>query len=257
MRARVTRWLRHYLMLVCFLGLQLGYWHETRAIKPDMAVVPNVPGKAEVKALSFGDEQFYFRVLAFMLQNAGDTYGRFTSLRYYDMFKLYHWFNVLDTLDARSDMIPSLATYYYSQTQNTPDVRYVVDYLYAHAVRDVARKWWWLVQSIYLTMHKLEDQDLALKVVTPLVDPAVPVWAQQMTAVVHEKRGEMEDALRIMEVIRNNAEEISDQDLKYMRYFVEERLEKLEKMEKNALLEDLKEMEKKSAAPPPSEAPQQ
>lgn len=238
---RLNSWLRNYLALLICVGLQLGYWHETRGIRPDMGVVPSVPGKAEVKALAFGDEQFYFRVLAFKLQNAGDSYGRFTSLRYYDMFKLYLWFALLDTLDSRSDMMPAMATYYFSQTQNAPDVRYIVDYLYTHAMRDVPKKWWWLLQSIYLAQHKLEDQDLAMKVAAPLVNPGVPVWAQQMAAVVHEKRGEMEHALRIMEAIHANVDQLSDADLKYMTYFIEERLQALEKnQERNQLLDALK-----------------
>lgn len=238
--ARLTSWLRAYGLILCFAALQLGFWHETRGIKPDLSVVPDVPGRAAVHALAFGDNQFYFRTLAFTLQNAGDTFGRFTALRYYDFNKLYHWFNLLDELDARSNMIPSLATYYFAQTQNTPDVRYVVDYLYVHATRDVEHKWWWLLQSIYLAMHKLNDMDLALKVAKPMVNPKVPIFAQQMAAVVHEKRGEMEDALKIMETIKDNADAIPDADFKYMTYFVKERLKTLEEaQQKKQFLREL------------------
>ena len=233
MDASLKIWLRNHLALALFVLLQLFYWTKTHDIKPDMSIVPDVPGRAAVHALAFGDNEFYFRVLAFILQNAGDTYGRFTALRYYDFNKLYHWWGLLDELDPHSNMIPAMATYYFSQTQNTADVRYIVDYLYAHSTRDIAHKWWWLVQSIYLSMHKLNDMDLALKVAGPLVNKDVPVWAQQMAAVVHEKRGEMDDAFQIMETIRQNAENIPEADLKYMTYFVKERLGKLEKMEKN------------------------
>lgn len=232
MPVRLRIWLRDYLALTAFVCLQLGYWVETRDIKPDLSVVPDVPGRAAVHALAFGDNQFYFRTLAFMLQNAGDTFGRFTALRYYDFNKLYHWFNLLDELDPHSNMIPSMATYYFAQTQNTADVRYVVDYLYAHSTRDIEHKWWWLMQSIYLAMHKLKDNDLALKVATPLVNPKVPIFAQQMAAVVHEKRGEMEDALAIMDSIARNADQIPEADLKYMTYFVDERLKKLDETKK-------------------------
>lgn len=228
MSARISLWLRHYLLLVIFVALQFGYWWETRGIKPEMGIVPDVPGREAIHALTFGDDEFYFRVLAFMIQNSGDTYGRFTALRYYDFNKLYHWFNLLDELDARSDMIPAMASYYFAMTQNTGDVRYIVDYLYSHATRDVEHKWWWLLQSIYLSMHKLEDMDLALKVSKPLVDKKVPVWAQQMAAVVREKRGEMEDALHIIETIKDNADNIPDSELRYMTYFVEERIGKLD-----------------------------
>lgn len=237
--ARLKNWSRNYLALVLCVFLQMGFWFQTRDIRPDLTVVPDVPGRTAVRALAFGDDQFFFRSLAFMLQNAGDTYGRFTALRYYDFNKLYLWFGLLDDLDPKSNMIPSLATYYFAQTQNESDVRYVVDYLYAHATRDVANKWWWLLQSIYLSMHKLNDMDLALKVSKPMVNPEVPAFAQQMAAVVHEKRGEMEDALHVMEVIKNNAKNITDADLKYMIYFVKERLDKLENMEKQGLLKQL------------------
>ncbi len=232
MAALITKWLREYLLLGVFVVLQLCFWWESKDIKPEMGIVPDVPGKQAVKALSFGDDEFFFRVLAFNLQNAGDTYGRFTSLRYYDMNKLYHWFNLLDGLNSKSNMIPSMATYYFAQTQNTPDIRYIVDYLYEHSTRDIAHKWWWLVQSIYLAQHKLTDMDLALKVSKPLVSDGVPVWAQQMAAVVREKRGEMADALAIMETIRDNVEDIPESDLRFMTYFIKERIGKLDEMHK-------------------------
>jgi hypothetical protein len=231
--ARTQQWLRNYLALTLFIFFQLGFWYQTKDIKPDMGIVPNVPGPAAVQALTFGDKEFFFRILAFNLQNAGDTFGRFTSLRMYDFNRLSLWFYLLDGLDAKSNMIPSMATYYFGQTQNTEDVRYIVDYLYDHATRDVPNKWWWLVQSIYLASHKLNDMDLALKVSAPLVDPKVPAWAQQMAAVVREKRGEFDDALKIMEAIKEHAENISDADLKYMNYFIEERIKRLDEYNKD------------------------
>ncbi len=226
-----TNGMRPHLALLLFAFLQFGFWMETRHLTPELGIVPVPPGKESAQALTFGDSQFYFRTLAFTIQNAGDTFGRFTALRYYDFNRLYYWFYLLDTLDARSDIIPALATYYFSQTQNAADVRYVVDYLYDHAMRDIGSKWWWLVQSIYLASHKLNDMDMALKVSAPLVDDRVPIWAQSMAAIVHEKRGEMEDAYRIIETIRHHAREIPEPELKFMRYFVEERLGRLDEMQ--------------------------
>ncbi len=223
---------RRYMLLGVALFMQVGYWLETKDIQPDFSIVPDVPGKAAMHALTFGDDEFFFRIFALNLQNSGDMFGHFTSLRYYDFNKLYHWFNLLDELDHTSNMIPSLASYYFAQTQNTSDVRYVVDYLFAHSEHDVEHKWWWLLQSIYLSMHKLNDLDLAIKVAKPLQNEKVPVWARQMTAVVYEKRGEMDDAIKIMETIKENVKEIPDADLKYMTYFVKERAKQLEKANK-------------------------
>lgn len=230
MKAATRRFLPTYLLLGLMLACQLGFWWQTRGMLPNMEVVPDVPGRQTVKALSLGDEQFYFRVLALEIQNSGDTFGRFTALYKYDFKKLYAWFKLLDALDDRSNIVPTMATYYFSQTQHVPDVRYIVDYLYEHSAARVEQKWWWLVQAIYLASHKLEDEDLALKVAQPLTSTTkIPVWAQQMPAFVHEKRGEMEDALAIMENIKHSQQEIKPGELNFMRYFVLERLSTLEK----------------------------
>ncbi len=220
------------LLMVLLVATQGVFWYRTQAIEPRLEVVPAPPGKTAVEALSLGDREAYFRVLALQMQNFGDTYGRFTSLRFYDFSRLSGWFYLLDGLDPRSDLLPTMAATYFSQTQNTPDVRYMVDFLYDHASRDVATKWWWLLQGTYLASYKLQDLALASKVADKMIDPQVPVWAQQMAAVVHEKRGEMEDALRIMETIRDHAVSLSKYEMNYMTYFVKERLHKLDELEK-------------------------
>lgn len=242
--------IRYPILLAMMVVLQLGFWWHTHAVRPDLSVVPNVPGKQAVHAMALGDDQAYFRMLGLYLQNSGDYFGQFTSLRMYDFARLYQWFLLLDELDPVSNMIPSLAAYYYSQTQNTDDIRYVVDYLYEHSMRDVGAKWWWLLQSIYLSMHRLNDNDLALKVSAPLVDKRVPVFAQQMAAVVREKRGEMEDALSIMETIAENADQMSEADLLYMTYFVNERIKAIEqgrKDEAQAMIKLRRDAKEKSA----------
>jgi hypothetical protein len=219
------------LLLVVFTGLQGAFWWNTGAIRPATDVVPTPPGKAALQALSLGDSESYFRFRTMQLQNFGDNFGRSVSLRFYDYSRLYQWLTLLDTLNSRSNMLPSMATYYFSQTQNPTDIYYMVSYLYAHSKRDVPRKWWWLMQCIYLSLYRVNDIDLAMKVAKPMIDPAVPAWAQSMVAVVHERRGEMHDALRIMEEIEANAKDITEEDLRFMRYFVEERIQKLEAAE--------------------------
>ena len=222
------------LFMMC-LGMQLAFWHQTHRTEPDLSIVPNVPGRDAVKAISLGDEQAFFRLLGLQLQNFGDTFGRFTALHKYDFKRLYHWFVLLDTLDHTSNYIPSMATYYFSQTQNTKDVRYIVDYLMQHSEGRMKTKWWWQVQAVYLATHKLKDYDLALKAAKPLetiTDNSVPMWVRQMPAFVYEKRGEMDSALQIIENILKNADSLTEGELNFMRYFAEERLDKLDQIEK-------------------------
>lgn len=226
--------LRRHGWLVLFAGLQLAFWNATRDKLPEMGIVPDVPGKVAVKALSFGDEEFYFRLLALDIQNAGDTFGRFTELYKYDYKKLYAWFTLLDTLDNESDYMPFIASYYYSQTQHVGDVRYVVNYLYDHSYQRPEKKYWWLAQAVYLAQHKLKDNDLALKMALPLEHAdGAPFWVRQLPAFVHEKRGEMDDALRIIEQIEAQAKDhhIPDSELRFMTYFVKERLKRLDTLQ--------------------------
>src|SRR5687768_9604016 len=82
--------------LALLLACQLLFWSHTKHRMPDAGIVPDVPSQQALKAMSFGDEQFYFRWLALNLQNMGDTYGRFTPLRLYDFSKLALWFERLD-----------------------------------------------------------------------------------------------------------------------------------------------------------------
>lgn len=218
---------RNYYLLIAIFIAQIVFWNYSRNILPDMTIVPEVPGKDVVKALSLGDEQFYFRVLALQIQNTGDTYGRFTPLKEYNYEKLSKWFYLLDTLDNESDYIPSLATYYFSQTQNTPDVRYMVDYLYDHSAWRPERKWWWLIQAIYLANHKLEDKDLALKIGQPLVEAkTIPLWARHFNAFIYEQQGENQQALYLMEHVLEDLknERLSREDFNFIKYFIEERL---------------------------------
>jgi hypothetical protein len=235
-------------VLAVLLAAQLCFWYQTHNVLPDMAVVEDVPGKAAVDALSLGDTQFYFRVLVLELQNMGDTYGRFTPLFKYDYDKLTQWFYLLDSLDNRSDLLPTLASYYYSQTQHHEDVRYLVDYLYHYAADRPEQKWWWLVQASYLAGHRLNDQDLALRVAEPLTRAhAIPVWAQQMPAFIHEQRGEYKDALVIMENILKDVDHIPPNELKFMRYFIEERIHSMDQRVKEQI--DTKEKKEGKAQP--------
>lgn len=219
-----------YPLLLALLALgQAAFWNATRHQTPDMTIVPTPPGQEALDVLSFGDQEFLFRSMAFLLGNAGDTFGRVTPLYKYDLSKVQRWFTLLDRYNHDSNLLPTLAAYYYSQTQRRQDARHMVMYLKTHAERDIARKWWWLVQASYIAMHRLEDSDLALELALPLATAAdVPVGMRQYPAFIHEQRGEFDDALFIMQTIQNTTRNIPEDELRFMRYFVEERLNRLE-----------------------------
>lgn len=221
------------LVFTLLLVAQAAFWHHTRAIKPEMDIVSDVPGDRAVRALSFGDEEVFFRMLALTIQNSGDTFGRFTALYKYDFNKLYHWFKLLDGLNNQSNYLPAMASYYFSQTQNPNDVRYIVDYLDEYADGRPKEKWWWVTQAAYLATHKLKDNDRALQIAEKLRGVrGIPLWAQQLPAFIHEKRGEFGQALAIIEGVMQHPEDYTQGELNFMRYFVDERLNRLEQVKK-------------------------
>lgn len=224
---------------VCFMA-QAAFWQHTRAIMPEMTIVPDVLGERALRALSFGDEEAFFRLLALNIQNSGDTFGRFTALYKYDFNKLSHWFALLGRFNNQSNYMPALASYYFSQTQNPSDVRYLVDYLDAYASGREKEKWWWLTQAAYLAEHKLKDTDRALEVAEKLRGlRGIPIWAQQLPAFIHEKRGEFGEALAIMEEVMKHPEDYNQGELNFMKQFIDERLHRLNEVE-----EELKEIQR-------------
>ncbi len=207
---------------------------KTEYLKPIVYVVPPVPNKYLVKALSLGDKEFYFRVLALKIQNAGDTFGRFTPLKNYNYEELYKWFNLLDTLNFESRMIPSIASYYYSQTQNKPDSIYIAKYLDEHASVDIDKYWWWMVQAINIAQNILLDNELALKLAYKLSKNEAknaPLWTKQMPAFLHAKMGQDCEAFFIInQLLQEHASgkrEIKPEEMDFMNHFIKTRLSDL------------------------------
>jgi len=204
-------------------------WRGTRSIKPNLGIIPDVPKDSTVKALSFGDDQFYFRTAAFQIQNAGDTFGRNTSLKDYNYAKLYKWWIILDGLDSKSDFLPSLVSYYYGASQKHKEhMPFVVDYLEQHADRDPVKKWWWYSQAIYHVKHKLKDTDRALVIANKMAklprDTKMPIWGWQMEAFILEDRGEYKAACDIILNLLDTYKGLSQGEVNFMMHFVNERI---------------------------------
>jgi hypothetical protein len=223
--------------------LQIIFWYKTENIKPDVYIVPPLPSKYAVEALSLGDKQFYFRILAQKIENAGDIFGRFSALKNYDYLKLYKWFKLLDTLDSKSKYVPTLAANYYSQTQNHQDTRYIVQYLDEYASQDIDENWWFLWQATYIANFILKDHKLGLDLAYKLSkNNAVnaPFWTKQIPAFIQAKLGKDCAAfLFINRLLKENelgARKISTKEMDFMRHFIKERLASLKKKNFNPKL---------------------
>lgn len=226
--------------VILFLLIQILFWSETKDVKPNLGIVPEIPTIATIKAFSFGDEEFYFRIKGLRLQNAGDTYGRFSPLKNYDYKKLTAWFQLLDNLDSKSNYIPSLAAYYYSMTQNKDDLIYIIDYLEQHADKDPTKKWWWYYQAMSIANKMYGDKELAIRLAEKLKNKSpldAPLWTKQMVALLLADEGQNCEAIKIISSIIEDYDKanrkISNDELNFMRYFINKKIQELKKQNFN------------------------
>jgi hypothetical protein len=222
--------------LVIVFIFQASFWYKTETIKPELGIVPDLPSKYSAEALSFGDKEFYFRTKGMRIQNAGDTFGRVTPLKNYDYEKLYNWFSFFDTINSKSNYIPSLASYYYSNSQNDLDNVHIVKYLEEHYDLDPSENWWWMYQAIFLSAYKIKDKDLALRLAYKLRDTSgdeAPIWTKQMVAIIHGKFGENCEALRVINEILDDYENerinVDENEINFMLYFIGNKVKNMKK----------------------------
>ena len=219
---------------LCILAIQIFFWSKTEKIKPNLGIVPEVPTIGTIKAFSFGDEEFYFRLKGLRLQNTGDTFGRFSPLKDYDYKKLVAWFELLDKLNNKSNYIPSLAAYYYSMTQNKEDLIYIINYLEQFADQNPQDKWWWYYQAMSIANNLYKNKELGIKLAYKLKDksPAdAPLWTKQMVAMLVAEEGENCEAIKIISSIIDDYEradrKISDEELDFMKFFINKKIKEL------------------------------
>ena len=231
----------YLVFFIILLFVQVLFWTENRSIRATLPIVKDPPSEKTMKAFTLGDDEFFYRLKGAQVQNMGDTFGRFSPLKDYDYGKLYAWFIALEKLNFKSNYLPSMVAYYYSQTQNVPDRRYVVKFLTQHALKDPKNKWWWLYQASYIANYSLKDKDLAIRLARMLQKYApdnVPLWVKQTASVYLSEKGENCEAIRVInEVLRDiekdntKTDEEKEKELNYMNYFLQREASKITEKE--------------------------
>jgi hypothetical protein len=229
-----------WLFILIFI-CQVFFWRISEKYRVNYDIVPPAPSRHLVKATSFGDEEFLFRILALRLQNSGDIFAGFVSLKKYDYSRIYDWMTILDKLNFESRIIPSLASYYYSQSSILEHKNYILKYLDEHSSRDIDKNWWWLFQATFIAKKDLNDLDKALYFAQKLAKneaKEAPLWTKQMPAFISEKKGDGCMALKVIKNLIDESEsgkrQISAEEMNFMRHFINNRLSKLKKQNFNA-----------------------
>lgn len=216
--------------LTIFLGvliLLVGSWYILQHIVPTQEILAPVPKTRFEQIKYLGDNNLIYRSNALYLQNAGDTFGRVTGLRNYDYKVVYNWLKFLETFDAEAHYTPALASYYFGVTNVPEDLRVIMQFLEEDYDLNPAQKWWWMYIAVHIANHKLKDVDKALELAKRLSvnpNPDVPKWAREMPAFILEKKGELDEALKVIKSVAEQYEDFSQSEINFMNYFIKERL---------------------------------
>jgi hypothetical protein len=237
--------LLYLVMVLFFLIAQIVFWLATEKIKPDLQIVPEVPTASLLKAFSLGDDQFSFRSKANRIQFAGDTFGRFSAFKDYNYEKLGAWFNLLDTLDDRSDYVPSMAAYYYSATQNKKDTIHIAKYLENHADNYLRKKqinpkeypneqWWWYYQASYFANREVKDKQMAMRLAVKLKEnspPDAPDWTKKMPDIILRRVDGDCETIKIIFGAAESIEDhkISNKEINYMGFYLKQKMDEIKK----------------------------
>ncbi|MBN8828160.1 MAG: hypothetical protein J0H68_05585 [Sphingobacteriia bacterium] len=218
------------MLIILFLGFNVFVWHKSRNILPQLEITENVPSEISIKSFSLGDEQFYYRILAWQLQFMGDSFGRVSPLKYYDYVKIKNWFYLLDKLDNKTNYSPVIATYYYGVTPKKEDLIHIIEYLEKHSEVDLTKKWWWMYQASYLAFHEMKYHSKGIELAKKVAQTkgTLPLWARQLPAFYHEKIGEKDIAYFIIKDILDNEKNIPQSELNFMEYYIKDRLKLFE-----------------------------
>ena len=215
------------------LVLQVIFWTFTKDIKPEYDLLPEPANPKYAKLISLGDDEFLFRSLIIRIQNAGDIYAGYEPLRNYDYQKLYDWFIFLDSLNAKSRLTPSLASYVYSNIDDINKINHLINYLEYRGKSSIDDNWWWIFQSIYLA-RKIDDQKRTIELAKLLAsnnNPKAPLWTKQMPAFIYAKYDQGCLAFfaikNVIDDLNRKNVEISVDDMNFYRYFINNRLKKL------------------------------
>lgn len=211
-------------VLVAAVAAQVALWSRTRDIRPPQDILGPAPSALALEVSALGERQMLYRWLALTLQHAGDTGGRTTPLSAYDLDLVATWLHRLEGLDDRALHAPTLAAYYFGQTQTPERLGPIIDYLIEAAPHAPEARWRFLAHAVFLARHRLHDAQRALRAAQALAALPVdglPVWARQMPAIILADMGEAEMAAAIVQGILDSQPDLSAEELSLLRAFLE------------------------------------
>lgn len=213
-----------FVFFVFCLIANTTFWSFSYKVKSSWANVPPVPAKEKASLLTIGDKELAYRSYAMVLQNLGNTGGRFESLNDYNYKLLSDWFFLEDSLNPESNAVPMLAATYFGAASDTDQLVELLDYLAVVGARPDGEKWRWLGHAVFLAKHVLKDNKKALELAYKLAankSPDLADWAKQMPVFILQEEGQTELAYKIMmNILISNVDAMHPNEINYMKDYI-------------------------------------
>ena len=230
-----------WVILALLFGIIFSYLtHDMRNTWPGIAPPPS---SGAALFFGYGDTQLSYRNVGLTLQNVGDTGGRVTNFRDYDYNVIEKWLWLADSLDTKSNYVPSLAAYYFSAAKEPEKLRHLLDYL-AHVGQDDSNeRWRWLGHAVYIARFGVKDQAKALELADRLAAlnaPDMPMWTKVMPAYVQKTMGKKKEARDLLLLIMADPSQVQEQaDRNQSCWYINENLrEPGDDLENNEIFQD-------------------
>jgi hypothetical protein len=184
--------------LALALAAQLG-WHGLRwdlqAVAEDL---PAPPSLDSLRLASIGEPSVLAKTLMLWLQAHDNQPGISIPFKSLDYAQVREWLGRILDLDPRGQYPLLAASRIYGTVFDDDRKRVMLEFVYERFFEDPDRRWPWLAHAAIVAKHRLKDLPLALKYARAITDqargPGVPNWARDMSVVVLEDMGELEDA---------------------------------------------------------------
>jgi hypothetical protein len=224
-------------ILISLLAVNLALSHSLTNIRPKITVDSPPPSLLSIKATWLNQDAAAFYANSIKMQFAGDGFGNITPLKNYNYANLYGWWTLLDILNPSSNLVPSLASYYYGSTQ-TPKLQlpFVVKYLINHASLDLGKNWWWLHQAMQIAYYGVESESLAAEVVEKIKllphNRGIPPFVYQHEAFFQRSQNKWLASCQTMANLLK-AETLDKGEINYINEYVKAALARIPDNQKN------------------------
>lgn len=231
-----------YILFALSVSFNVMTWFSVREVQSRWLNVPPAPSYQGAVTGALGDSEFAYRQNGILLQNLGNTGGRFEALQDYDYNALYHWFFLQEQLNPVSRYTKFLVAFYFGAVQDPSKLPPVIEYLRRVGNNKSGETWRWLGQAVYLARYKMKNLDLALELSRELAaidNPDMPAWTRQMPALILNAKGDKEEATVIMmELLKSDVDNMHPNEVNFTKEYICTRLLDPEEAARHDLCQD-------------------